>query len=156
MGPDLGEIESAGNGNFDRACWVPWPVFEILHHGDDPDQVDVRRRFIHQTRRDTKTFNLGLELLIDDFVSECGDRDLLVLWPTDNSGVLVIPGVDLLAECVIVLFLLVFPSNQGTNGWEVARLFHRLRTRLVALDTVGIPREKEDSGSAGDDGGREE
>ena len=106
MALNLDEVWLAENDDLDRIRRVARWVIEVLDLGNDPDQVNFRHRFTHQTRHDTETSDLDLELPIDDLIFQRSDQDLpplvLVLRPVDDLGVLAVPDASLLVECVIV------------------------------------------------------
>jgi hypothetical protein len=107
---DLDKVRLSEDDDLDWLNRLARGIFEVLNLGNDPDQINVLHRLAHQTRHDTETSDLDLELPIDDLVLEGGDQNLsslfLVLWPTDDRRLLVARETDLLYKRpVTVIFL---------------------------------------------------
>ncbi len=72
---DFDQVMARRNNDFDRIRRITGGIFQILHLWNDPDEVNVRHGFTHETRHDTKTTDLNLQLPVDDFVLERRDKD---------------------------------------------------------------------------------
>jgi len=108
---NLDEVGLSEDDDFDRLDRLARGILEILDFRDDPDQIDIRHRFTHQTRHDTETSDLDLELPVDDLVFQRRDQNLsslvLVLRPTDNLCLFVARETKYIfdASAVVVVFL---------------------------------------------------
>ena len=108
---NLDEVGLSEDDDFDRFDRLARGILEILDFRDDPDQIDIRHRFTHQTRHDTETSDLDLELPVDDLVFQRRDQNLsslvLVLRPTDNLCLFVARETKYIfdASAVVVVFL---------------------------------------------------
>ena len=67
------EVGLSEDDDLDRFDRLAKGILEILDFRDDPNQIDVRHRFTHQTRHDTEASDLDLELPIDDLVFQRRD-----------------------------------------------------------------------------------
>ena len=129
VGLDLDEVWLAENDNFDGVRRITSWVFEILDLGNHPDQIDDRHRLAHQTRHDSETSNLDLELPIDDFIFKGSDQDppslVLVPWPANNLFLL----------CPTLIFSLnVWPSPFSLSSFPVgAPIIGKYFASLVGL-----------------------
>ena len=145
---DLDEVRFSKDDDLDRLYWLARGVFEVLDLGNDPNQINVRHRLAHQTRHDTETSNLDLELPIDDLVFQGSDQNLpslaLFFWPPDDLLRLSTRETELLYEGPIVV--VIFPN------WLVS-----LRNDIEPVVLDAVVRLHEDvGGKEGSDKGNKE
>ncbi len=129
----------------------PAGVLQILDLWNDPNEVDVRHCFTHETRHDTKTTDLNLQFPVDDFVLERRDKDraalVPVLGPSDDVSVVLLffvtqesPTLFGDVRCANIDIGLV---PERADDREVARVawLVLLETPLVVPDAVERPHE---------------
>jgi len=146
---DLDEVRFSEDDDLDRLDSLARGILEILDFGDDPNQIDVRHRFTHQTRHDTETSNLDLELPVDNFVFERRDQNLsslvLVLRPTDDLRLLVARKTEYLFDGSAVVVVLLADRSISLRD----------DTELVVFDAV-VGEHENLGGNDGSDGGDKE
>jgi hypothetical protein len=146
---DLDEIRLSKDDDLNRLNRLARRVFDILDLWHDPNQINVRHRLARQTRHDTETSDLDLDLPINDLVFERSDQDLsslvLVLRPTDDLRLLVARESEFFSNGPLVV---VHCADRLVSLQD--------DTELVELDTVMGPHEDERCKKGGDEGNEEE
>jgi hypothetical protein len=134
---DLDKIRFSEDDDLDRLDRLARGILEILDFRNDPNQIDVRHRFTHQTRHD-------LELPIDDLILKRSDQDLpplvFVLGPTDDLRLFVTGETEDPFDGPAVVIIL---ANRLVSL--------RDDTELVVLDAIVGQHEN----VSGDEGGNE-
>ena len=141
---NLDQVRLAKDGDLDGLGVLAHGVVEVLHLGNDPDQVNIRHRLAHETGHDTETTNLDLELPVENLILERRNKNLAALGGNLGPSNRVVEGLELLVVVddrtgAVLLghgaILLVVVRGSSNNG-EVARFLDGLLTPLVDLDLV--------------------
>ena len=149
VGLDFNQVRLAKEDDFGGVARVASGILQIHDLGDSPGKVDVRHGFTHQTRRDTKTTDLGLELPVDDLILQGRDEEpsalVLDFGPADEwRGSLATKQLLLDWRLVQIVGRLA----EGAEDGEVASVRLVLDTILVVIiDAVECPHE--DQGGEG-------